>query len=275
MNNNNNGILLIIILTTLFFFYKKYWNTNEKTTETITEKNIETFIGTKRIATDLDHKRAVKYAMQKMCEKGGYAWIQGADEFTYDCKHTQQTCMRESVYPTQKDAVPQYYEWRDRNSPEAKEAGLSGEEYGTGRTISGSFADQDIINSEQVGGVCIIGNEPFRDFCEGELLRYDTSDGKCYTTKEYCNPRLLAFCNGDCFETPTTKIVSSVFGTNIGRLLGSVTADALITKAVCGQEIGASDLGGLGVVTSYGEIDRQYKRSQEIKQQQKERKSQS
>lgn len=267
MNNNNNGILLIIILTTLFFFYKKYWNTN-----TIFEKNKETFIGTKRIATDLDHKRAVKYAMQKMCEKGGYAWIQGGDEFTYDCKHKKETCLRESVYPTQKDAVPQYYEWRDSNSSEAKEAGLSGEEYGTGRTISGSFADQDTINSEKVGGICIIGNEPFRDFCEGELLRYDTSDGKCYTTKEYCGPRLLAFCNGDCFETPGTKVISSVFGTNIGRLAGIMGGDYYITRLACGEK--AEDI-VTSTATSYGQVDTQYKRSQEIKQQQKERKSQS
>jgi hypothetical protein len=131
------------------------------------------------------------------------------------------------------------------------------------------------INSEQGGGLCIIGNETFRDFCEGELLRYDTSDGKCYTTKEYCNPRLLAFCNGDCFETPSSKVVSSVFGTNIGRLATAMSIDALITKAACGDIDDVNDLGGLNVVNSYGEIDRQYKRRNEIKKQQNERKSQS
>lgn len=243
-----DGFLLITTLIILFFLYKKYQSVNYASQNE--SSKIEPFIGTSRMETELDKKRAVKYAMKKMCEKQGYQWIQGGDEFVYDCKHTRDTCLRESVFPTKKDADPKYYEWRPTSSPDAKELGIEAEKYGMGSTISGATnLSKEEVNAVEAGGVCIIGNEPFRQFCEDEFLQYDPSNGKCVTTAEYCNPRMLAFCNGDCLETPSSKVLSSVFGTTIGRSLptllpfilpvapwaGVLFADYFIAQAACGK----------------------------------------
>lgn len=187
-------LYLLIFLIIVFLIYQKIYISKEN------------YVGNLRVANEIDHKRAVKYAVKKLCEKNGYVWKDGIGEFDYDCKHTKKSCENESVYPTPKNGNPKYYEWRD---------------------------DSD-------GGKCILGNESFRTFCEtGEIspkddetqkiskLRYDKSDGKCYTTRPYCNDRLLAFCNNDCFETPTSKVLTKVFGTTIGRSIGLASPDAM------------------------------------------------
>lgn len=182
--------------------------------------NIEEYVGNLKVANEIDKQRAHKFALKTLCEKNGYKWSQGGDEFVYECKHTKDTCINESVYPTPKDGIHKYYEWRDKSDPEFKE------------TLSGIISQQSTTKWDD-DGVCIMGNENFRKFCEDENLRYDTTTGKCYTTKKYCRDKQLAFCNGDCFEPPVSKITSAIFGTTIGRALGSSSLLDIAVSAGC------------------------------------------
>lgn len=199
----------------------------------------EHYVGNLKVATDLDKRRAVKYALEKMCKDNGYRWVEGGDEFTYDCKHTKETCLQESVYPTpdSDDAVPQYYEWRDASDPEAKETGEGTVQYGTGRQLSASVGQSsDYSLAEDVtkgGGVCIIGLEDFRKFCEKEDLRYDPRTGKCYATEPYCLSKQLAFCDGDCFEPPVAKVASFILGDTVGRSIGAAVGENRSLNAIC------------------------------------------
>jgi hypothetical protein len=202
----------------------------------------ETYVGNLKVATDYDIKKAAKFAIEQMCKKKGYIWVQGGQEFVYDCKHSQQTCERDSIYPTPDtdDAIPQYYEWRDINSSEAQEAAKLAEEFGTGRMLSSqlkdstNITDRDYVLDRDIGGLCIIGNEAMRKTCENEGLRYDKSNGKCFTTQEYCYPKQLAFCDGDCFQPPLSYISEQVFGKTIGRSFARVTGESLeMYNALC------------------------------------------
>jgi len=195
----------------------------------------EHFSGQLRVADELDHKRAMKYALKKMCEENGYVWKEfPGSEFVYDCKHTKSTCLSESVYPTQPNHVPQYYEWRSAVTEDYKSvASLES----TSGLLSGmmnqstDYKRQDDIQSND--GICILGAEPFRKFCEDEKLSYNTDTGRCVTTKEYCLPKLMAFCKNDCFETPTRLVLSKVFGTTLGRTLGSSSLIDTAIMAAC------------------------------------------
>jgi hypothetical protein len=178
----------------------------------------------KRVATDLDKKRAVKYALQRTCINNGYTWTQYGNEFAYDCKHTKITCERDSVYPTTKENLGQYFEWREPNTDGAKLVAA--------RTIaSKNFEPHTLMLSAKSGqsdykatesdissqGVCILGNEYMREFCESNQLKYDISTGKCRTTQAYCSTKCLAFCKGDCFQSDTDKALNFVLGNTIAR----------------------------------------------------------
>jgi hypothetical protein len=203
---------------------------------TLPSKGIrETYVGNLKVATDYDMKRAAKYAIEQICKKRGYIWVQGGSEFVYDCKHSKETCTRDSVYPTpdKEDAIPQYYEWRDINSEEAQEAARLAEQFGTGRMLSSqlgdstNITDRDYVLDRDIGGLCILGNEPMRKLCEKEGLRYDKSNGKCFTTQEYCYPKQLAFCDGDCFQPPLSYVSEQIFGKTIGRSFARATGESI------------------------------------------------
>jgi hypothetical protein len=203
----------------------------------------ETYVGNLKVATEYDIKKAAKFAIEQICKKKGYIWVQGGSEFVYDCKHSQQTCERDSIYPTPdtEDAIPQYYEWRDINSPEAQEAAKLAEEFGTGRMLSSQLGDstditdRDYVLDRDIGGLCILGHEPMRKLCEDEGLRYDKSNGKCFTTKEYCYPKLLAFCNGDCFQPPGSYLSEQIVGKTAGRSIGQASWIDQVIQYSCPQ----------------------------------------
>jgi len=209
---NRNYIIIIIIILILILVKRNTVknsinNIIENLNDTSRNTNFlklskgvrETYVGNLKVATDYDIKKAAKFAIEQTCKKKGYIWVQGGQEFVYDCKHSQQTCERDSIYPTPdtEDAIPQYYEWRDINSPEAQEAAKLAEEFGTGRMLSSQLGDstditdRDYVLDRDIGGLCIIGNEAMRKTCENEGLRYDKSNGKCFTTHEYCYPKQL------------------------------------------------------------------------------------
>lgn len=220
MKKKLNILFLVFILICIIYIFFAFFK----------PKLIETYVGNLRVANEIDEKRATKYALKKFCEMGGYKWVQGAEEFTYDCKHTKETCQRESVYPTPKteDAIARYYEWRDNKSPEYKYYANEDKAYEIATNLSGGSASEPLTDPD---GICLIGNEAYRKFCEDETLRYDPNDGNCYTTKQYCNNRLLAFCNGDCYQPPGTDITSKVFGTTVARVLGA--AEFATAQAIC------------------------------------------
>lgn len=224
-----NFILLLIAIFLIYLIKKK--------------SKIEKFEANK-IATETDKKRALKYALQELCKARGYTWFQGANEFTFDCKHTKSTCLRDSVYPTKEGTAPRYYEWREYGSDDAKKAGYYGINNNSDMTkmlsaqvglSSNTIREMDIDNKE-LGGVCILGNEMFRKFCEDNDLRYDTTNGTCNTTQKYCLSRTVPFCNGDCFDDPGTFVLKTVFGDTLGRSIGAIMPSYAVTQAACAIE---------------------------------------
>lgn len=235
-------IIMIVIMIVIYKLdlVKRMKNILNKIKNKKYKGNIETYVGNLKVATDLDKKKAAKYAMKEMCEKKGYLWIQGSSDFIYDCKHSKTTCERDSIYPTPDDAIPQYYEWRDIDSEEAQEAAQLGQEFSTAGLLSSSLGHSanisnasDILNKDIVGGLCILGNEPMRKLCEDEGLRYDKTNGKCFTTKKYCYSKLLAYCDGDCFNPPASYVTEKIFGKTIGRTLGSGGVWDQVIKYTC------------------------------------------
>jgi|GWRWMinimDraft_5_1066013.scaffolds.fasta_scaffold06545_1 hypothetical protein len=170
-----------------------------------------------QIATDRDILLATKEAFRKRCVNNGYIWKEsgdvktstatnqpsvlssGTDEFRYDCLHTRETCLKNSIYPTYAEDPPSYYEWR----------------------------------SEPGNDRCVIGNEGFRDFCEKEGLTYEPETGNCKTNKQYCFNKGLPFCNGDCYVPPGQWLSEQIFGTTLGRTLAQASPERWIAEAAC------------------------------------------
>jgi len=226
----NRIVILIFVVFLIYFIFQK--------------RNVENFEANK-VATETDRKRAIKYALENLCKSRGYTWFQGSDEFVFDCKHTKSTCLRDSVYPTKEGNIPRYYEWREYGSDDAKKAGYYGVNDTSDMTrilssqigLSANTIREVDINNKELGGVCIMGNEQFRDFCEKEDLRYDTTNGTCYTTQKYCDKRLVPFCNGDCFDDPGALVLKGLFGDTLGRTMGvnlpGFRETYLLTQAAC------------------------------------------
>jgi hypothetical protein len=191
-----------------------------------------------RVANELDHKRATKYAIKKMCESKGYSWVELGDEFTYDCKHTEETCKKMSVYPTKENDSPAYYEWRDKDSKDAK---ISAENDinsigNQQQSLSKQMGQSSVSQSQEEitrNGICIIGNEYFRETCEKEGLDYDITDGSCKVNRKYCYSKCLAYCNGDCFQPPDSQTYEFLLGATAGRALTCASATRALTEAAC------------------------------------------
>lgn len=216
----NNLLLLIITFLVISIIYRKYY-INKKEHLLL------------NVATEIDDKRAQKYALKKMCEDKGYFWQDFGDEFTYECRHTKKTCLGESVYPTPKaeGTPPRYYEWRDKNHPDVKTI-LEFDKQ------TQSSSRNEIAGETEREGMCIMGLEEYRKWCEDENLRYDPENGQCYTTKPYCQKKLMGFCNNDCFEPPGGMILSKVFGNTLGKSLSMGIGAALLYT---GNPIGGLD----------------------------------
>jgi hypothetical protein len=149
------------------------------------------------VATEKDNILAFKNALKNRCKKLKYQWIEGNTEDSWECAHTRETCLEDSIYPTLEDAIPQYYEWRPKTQR------------------------------------CIIGNEGYRYFCEKEGLTYNAETGECKTSREYCNKKGLPFCNGDCYIPPLQWLNEQIFGKTIGRTLSQGTLERGIAEALC------------------------------------------
>jgi hypothetical protein len=207
-------IFLTIIVLYIFFLYSK------------SNQIKETYTGTLRIANELDKKRAFKFALKSICQSKGYHWLEYGDEFSYDCKHSKQTCESESVFPTKIGTSPKYYEWRDSNSKDAKEISnrLSLVKDYQPQTLAqqagqSSFSEES-VNNPETGGICIIGNEMFRSMCEDEKLTYNKNDGTCVTNKPYCMSKCLPYCEKDCYVDPLQWTWEAIVGTTLGRGTG-------------------------------------------------------
>lgn len=183
-----------------------------------------------RVATELDDKRATKHALKNFCLNKGYKWNEYDDEFMYDCVYTKEKCLKESIYPTNDNQPLMYFEWRESNTEDAKSIQKSSIQLLSSNAGNNS---RNNVTGKIDGGVCIAGTEEFRKFCQSEKLRYDPSTGKCLTTKQYCLPKLMAYCNEDCFEPPGAMVLSKVVGTTIGRALGTIMPADLITRLAC------------------------------------------
>lgn len=194
--------------------------------------------GNLRVANELDKKRALKYALKKTCELKGYMWVEQADEFTYDCKHTKETCNKESVYPTKAGDIPKYYEWREPDSKDALNAAQNSINLLDNRseTLSKQVGQSSLTESENditKNGICIIGNEYFRETCESNKLTYDKTDGSCKTNRSYCASKCLPYCNGDCWQTTSNRVGEAILGSTLGRTLTCANKERAVTEAIC------------------------------------------
>ena len=233
----NNLLLLIIIFLVISIIYRKYYISKK---EHITSS----------LANEIDKKRAHKYALKKMCEGNGYFWQEFGDEFTYECRHTKKTCLGESVYPTPKaeGTPPRYYEWRDKSHPDVKKI-LEFDKQ------TQSESQNEIGGETEREGMCIMGLEAYRKWCEDEKLRYDPENGQCYTTKPYCQKKLLGFCNNDCFEPPSGMMLSKLFGNTIGKAIGMLTPWDAAIVAGCGND-SSNPFDYTNKIKSYQDIDK-------------------
>lgn len=154
-----------------------------------------------------DQKNALKYANNKLCKEQGALFLDNGND-GYECVHTEESCLKGSVYPTREGMAPSYYEWRKNGTADANNLGVSAKN------------DRGVA-----GGVCIMGNEMYRSFCESNKLKYNPVDGTCKTTKQYCKDRLLYFKDGDCYQDPVSWTLTQGLGDTLGRpLTGWVAA---------------------------------------------------
>lgn len=213
-------ILFIILITVILYNY-------------YTIK--ETYVGNLKVATELDNRRALKYALEQTCKNKGHRWINLGDEMEFDCKFTKDSCIKTSIYPTPDNKAPRYYEWRDSNSEDAKKV-VKNTLNSKSKNIDVTDTSQDTL-SKQIGlssasqkksdildkdGLCIMGNEYFRQLCEDNQLTYNKDTGQCVTNEPYCLKRVLPFCDGDCFKPPGSWLSESILGTTLGRSLAAV-----------------------------------------------------
>jgi hypothetical protein len=222
-------IILIILIILTFIFYKYY--------------QVKETFGTLRVINEQDKNNAIKFALKTICKKNGHKWVSLGGEFEFDCKFTKESCVKKSIYPTPKGEPPKYYEWRDSKSEDAKkvvENTLNSKSKNIKVTdksqetlskkiglSSASQKSSDILDEE---GLCIVGNEYFRKFCEDNNLTYNKDTGQCVTNETYCLKRVLPFCGGDCFKPPGSWVSEAIFGTTLGRSLA-----ALENYTVAGQ----------------------------------------
>lgn len=197
--------LLVIILIFVYYYYK-----------VVQKKKIVEGLS---VANDTDDKRAIKYALKQKCLRDGHRFLEGADEFTYDCKYTKDSCLKASVYPTPEGKSPKYYEWRDVSDETALQNSYELSLTNKSTILSSSVGQSSSVEiADQTSpGTCIVANENFRNLCESNGLYYDMSDGLCKTTRKYCNNRLSAYCYNDCYTDATSSFMNTIFGDTIGK----------------------------------------------------------
>ena len=73
------------------------------------------------------------------------------------------------------------------------------------------------FKSNLLNGVCILANPSLRSLCENNKLNYNTDDGLCRVTKEYCLTKGSDWKNDDCHISKGQDIAEMIFGTTIVR----------------------------------------------------------
>ena len=157
-----------------------------------------------------DFDRAHIYALQNMCTNRGYIWKYSSGArgrtrgYVWDCLHTKETCIKESLkvlkHPdndTEYKTADKYFEWDD------------------------------------VAGVCTYASPYIRNVCEGENnFWYDARGGvrgdfKCHIPPEYCTKYAQdGFKNHDCFiyfGQMVAENIASTVAVRCGRLNCGVT----------------------------------------------------
>jgi hypothetical protein len=155
-----------------------------------------------------DFDKAHIYALQNMCTNRGYIWkyASGASGrqrgYVWDCLHTKETCIKESIkvlkHPDNDpnyETVDKYFEW------------------------------------DNVAGACIMANPYIRHMCEGEnRFLYDargnvTGPNKCHITQDYCEKYGQdGFRDHDCFIYFGQKTAEALFNT-IGVRCARINCD--------------------------------------------------
>jgi hypothetical protein len=66
-------------------------------------------------------------------------------------------------------------------------------------------------------GKCMLGNEPYRQFCKGKGLRFDEAKGTCKTTQSYCSNKQVSWRGGDCHLPGEQRAAEFIFGKTVTR----------------------------------------------------------
>jgi hypothetical protein len=144
-----------------------------------------------------DFDKAHIYALQNMCTNRGYIWKYSSGArgktrgYVWDCLHTKETCIKESLKVLR----------HPENDPEYK--------------TSDKYYEWD-----DSAGVCTYGNPYIRNMCEGEnRFWYDARGAvkgglKCHMTQDYCNKYAQdGFKNHDCFVYFGQMVAENAFNT--------------------------------------------------------------
>jgi len=71
--------------------------------------------------------------------------------------------------------------------------------------------------SNLLNGICVLSNPSLRSLCDLSKLNYNTEDGLCKVTKEYCLMKGSDWKNDDCHISQGQDIAELIFGTTIVR----------------------------------------------------------
>lgn len=134
----------------------------------------------KKVATPDDIEASFAYAYRNMCEDKSYIFKYiGPTLADYTCKHTKETCLRDS---DPNDTGIGYLEWRGGDDEWDK---------------------------------CVIAYKGYKDYCIDNDLIYNPSKGKCQNFKEYCECRGAKYRNNDCWLNPAQVGFGKAFGKTV------------------------------------------------------------
>jgi hypothetical protein len=226
-------IIIFVIFVILLYYYTIIEKFQGKNSD-FESANLNTFsnqLTTQvKVAGTKEYEKASQYALEMLCMRKGYEvdkhdLSEQEQNLGFRCKHTKQTCKRDSRYPSTSKNV--YTIW------------------------------------EPYRNECIYGLEEYRKFCyeQDKLLKYNIDEETCKTTRIYCMSKLEKF-DGDCYKDFITSMMTYMFGDFIGKMIAkfanSFTILGLISvvdSAARGDELGSISLLGIGDIVELSKAD--------------------
>jgi hypothetical protein len=214
-------IIIFILLFIITYFITKSFE-GFGSDKDIQDANMDTFsqqlTGRVKVAGPDEFKKASQFALEMLCSRKGYQvdkydLDEQSKELGFRCKHTEQTCKRDSRFPS---------------------------------TSKNPYTIWDNTINE-----CKFGLEEYRNFCnkQDKLLKYNIEDETCKTTRIYCMSKLEKF-DGDCYKDFITTLFSFMFGDFMGKIMAKIANSFTILGLISMVESGArqDDIGAMGLL---------------------------